>query len=577
MTRFIPDELVETDVLIVGAGLAGCSAAIQAKTLENQVTLVDKAKVAMGGQSVFAAGIFAIFFPHQDDLETWMRETIELGEYLNDQDWVKLLWERNIACAMELDSWGTSLGYNIFEKERGGEFVRRRSRGHLKTFHSVVNALPMMETLAAKCLERGVQTISRVMVTHLIREDDGRILGAVGIDPQSGKTYLFKGKAVILSASGATFRSVIIGHKNHSGDLQVAAYRIGCTLTGMENSSSNTTSRDYDIHGLNLFVGIGGKFVNRLGEEFMWDYNPTLGNRARQTELPIAFCQEIAGGRGPIYLDMSMATEEDQTLCRKILPETFSTFDAAGINPFKQKVEWIPGFYGTQTSGGGIAINLQCETNIPGLYAAGDITNEPPHGTYSFGGVNLTFCQVSGYIAGENAAKFSKEMGSPGWSGQKMKAEVGRIIDEILAPGLKTKGNDPNEVILHIQSTIIPMEVSYLRTEASLNKALERILSIQEEEVPKLWAKDPHYLMKAWEAKNLAQVAELILRSALFRKESRGWHFRKDYPYTDNKNWLKWVRIRQERNRPYIWTDDVPTPYIKPPQGIMIPPGVKHK
>ena len=327
MITSVPDEIIESDVLIIGAGLAGCSAAIKAKTSGNKVVLVDKSKVAMGGQSCFAAGIFAVFFPDQDNLETWMKETIEWGEYLNDQEWVKLLWERNTDCVMELDSWGTSLGHNIFEKKPGGAFVRRRSRGHLNTYHSVVNSLPMMETLSAKCKERGVRAISRVMITHLIRDEGGQISGAIGISPLTGKIYHFKAKAVVLSASGASFRSVQLGHKNHSGDLQAAAYRIGCTHTGMENSSSNTNAKDYDITGLNLFVSIGGKFVNRLGEEFMWDYNPVLGSRAKQTELPIAFCQEVAAGRGPIYLDMSEATAEDQALCRRIVPEAFATFD----------------------------------------------------------------------------------------------------------------------------------------------------------------------------------------------------------------------------------------------------------
>ncbi len=576
MAKFIPDETVETDVLIVGSGLAGCSAAIQAKTRDNRVTLVDKAKIGMGGQSCFAAGIFAIYIPELDDFDVWMRETIEWGEYINDQHWVKLLWERNTSCAMELDGWGSSMGHLIFEKDKEGKLVRRRSRGHWKTHHSVVNSLPMMETLVAKCKERGVQAISRIMITHLIREGDGPILGAVGIDPRFGKTCLFRAKAVILAASGATFRSVLIGHKNHSGDLQAEAYRIGCTLTGMENSSWNTNAKDYDIHGLNLFVSLGGKFINSLGEEFMWNYNPILGSRAKQTELPIAFCHEVEAGRGPIYLDMTMASKEDQSLCRKILPETFATFDAAGLDPFKQKVEWIPAFFGSHISGGGIAINLKCETNIPGLYAAGDITNEPAHGTYSFGGVNLAFCNVSGYVAGESAAQFSKELAPHNWS-ESRKSEVERIIGQILAPIMKKGGSNPDDAILHIQSTLIPMEVSCLRTQASLEKALQEILSIEEKEIPQLWANDPHNLMKCWEATNLAKVAEVILRTALIRKESRGWHFRKDYPYTDNKNWLKWIRVTEEDKKPKIWTEDVPTPYLQPQQEIMIPPGVKVK
>ena len=149
-----------------------------------------------------------------------------------------------------------------------------------------------------------------------------------------------------------------MGHKNLTGDVLAAACRIGVTVQNMENVCSNTCARHFDIHGLNLFVNVGGKLTNGQGEEFMWSYQPDLGNRGRMQDLTLSFCQEVEMGRGPIFMDLTSASKADQALCRKILPETFATFAAAGIDPFSQKIEWMPAFMGTLNSGGGIRIDL---------------------------------------------------------------------------------------------------------------------------------------------------------------------------------------------------------------------------
>ena len=133
------------------------------------------------------------------------------------------------------------------------------------------------------------------------------------------------------------------------------------------------------------------------------------------------------------------------------------------------------------------------------------------------------------------------------------------------------------EVIFHIQSKIIPKEYGYLRTQTTLEEGLSAIRSIRKEEIPHLHARDPHELMRCLEAQNLAEVGELILTAALHRKESRGWHFRKDYPYTDNKNWLKWVTLTRREEEILINEIPVPTPRKAPSAEIMVPPGVRRQ
>ena len=569
------DEVVKTEVLVIGGGIAGAAAAISARNAGAEVTLVDKAVVARSGQSTFAAGIYAVCFPDRDNVDDWAEEMIDLGEYLNDQTWVDLLWERNNPAAMELDRWGAEYRRQILERDEKGNYIRRKSRGHIKTFHCIMNSIPMMDTLKQKALDLGVRIVERVMVTEFVR-NEGRVVGALGLNPQTGKTTLFQANATIAAASGAGFKSAFMGHKNLTGDVLAAACRIGVTVQNMENVCSNTCARGFDIHGLNLFVNVGGKLTSSHGEEFMWSYQPDLGNRGRMQDLTLSFCQEVEMGRGPIFMDLTSASKADQALCRKILPETFATFGAAGIDPFAQKIEWMPAFMGTLNSGGGIRIDLDGATNVPGLFAAGDITPEPPHGTYSFGGVNIAFCHVSGIVAGEKAVAFAKKEGRA-WDDQGTRKNIQEGWERTLSPLKRVSGADSMEVIYHIQSKIIPKEYGYLRTQTTLEEGLSAIRSIKKDEIPRLHARDPHELMRCLEARNLAEIGELILTAALHRKESRGWHFRKDFPYTDNKNWLRWITLTRREEEIRINEIPVPTPRKAPPAEIMIPPGVRRR
>ena len=368
---------------------------------------------------------------------------------------------------------------------------------------------------------------------------------------------------------------VFVGHKNLTGDLQAAAFDAGATLQGMEDSASNTCARNYDIHGLNLYVSVCGKFINGLGEEFMWKYNPVLGNRARLQDLVISFSKEIDAGRGPIYLDMSAASPQDRALCRKILPESFMLWDRAGIDPFEQRVEWIPAFYGTITHGGGVRIDLDCQTNIPGLYAAGDLTDEPVHGTYSIGGINVAFATVSGCVAGGQAAKNAR--GGPQSLSRQSRKRAKELILERLLPLTRKEGVKPDEAILMVQDAVIPYRYSYLRSRESIMESLGKLKEIRQDLMPRLMASDPHELVKAIEASNMAKVAWLIMESALFREESRGSHHRIDFPMTDNVNWLKWVYVQKDGDGLKVWAEPVPTPYVAPKEDYSLPPGVRRE
>lgn len=568
-------ETIKADVLVVGAGVAGLLAAIKAREFVDKVVLVDKAKVARSGCSPFAAGIYDSFMPG-DDLNLWVRELVEAGEYLNDQEWTRQHVEQTYTIVTLVDAWAKQRGWEVFEKDSEGNFIRKKSRGHVHTAHLVFNALNWMDTLKAKAQDSKVIFVERTMVTDIVTDEQGGVSGALGLEYRKEKLYLFEARAVVLAAGGCGFKSIFLGHKNLTGDLQAAAYLAGAVMRNMEFSSSNTCHKDFDIHGLNLFVHVGGKFLNSAREDFMWKYRPDLGPRARRQDLCLAFCQEVKAGRGPIHLDMRAANEENQRLCRKILPETFRAWERAGVDPFKEPMPWVPAFYGTLSTSGGIEIDLRGATSIEGLYAAGDVACAPANGTGGPGGSAFAFASVSGYLAGEHAARYA--------AGQARQAEVSvsqakEKAGQATSVLGRSSGISSDVVLGRLQKLLFPYPVSYLKTKEALSKSLAGLGELNGLS-RKVRAVDGHELVRALELRNMLVIAELFLRASLFREESRGFHFRQDFPRTDNVNWLKWLCVQKEGEETKFWTRDIPTPHLKPqkeldhPPGIMAPAGV---
>ncbi|MBI4318439.1 MAG: FAD-binding protein, partial [Chloroflexi bacterium] len=223
------NTVVQSDVLVIGGGLAGCLAAIEASRVLGdgaKVTVVDKSRIGRSGQSPFAAGIFTVFDPDEDDMDVWLNEMIVWGEYINDQAWCRQLFEQTKPIVLDIDQWGSKYGKQVYEKDANGKFVRRKSRGHLNTKHNVVNSLPQMDTLRRKMVESKVNIVDRVMITDLVQMD-GSTVGAVGFNYWNDNTYYFHAKTIILAASGSGFKSVFIGHRNLTGDIQAAAFEAG--------------------------------------------------------------------------------------------------------------------------------------------------------------------------------------------------------------------------------------------------------------------------------------------------------------------------------------------------------------
>lgn len=375
-------KVIESDILVVGGGGAGCFAALRAKDYFENVIIVSKGFIGPGSTSATLGGGVNICLP-DDDKMLWMEEIIERGEYLNDQEWVKIQLEGVYPLAMQLDKWGIEYGLKIFKKDEQGNFIRRKARGNINTLTAVINGFPMMETMRKKVLERQIKLMEKVMVTNLLLKN-GRVVGVLGFDYRQGEFYLIKARAVVLAAGGCSFKiSLCSPAAACTGEAQRMAYDSGAVLRNIDQAMSQSNPKAIEMHGMTLFAGVGGRFLNRLGEEFMLRYDPKVGSRARLTKLVIGMAKEAEAGRGPIYMDLTQTSSADQEMLRAVLPEPMRAFESVNIDPFKERIPWTPVIFGTQIHGGGVHIDTKCATNLPGLYVAGDTSCTPEHGTWS--------------------------------------------------------------------------------------------------------------------------------------------------------------------------------------------------
>jgi succinate dehydrogenase/fumarate reductase flavoprotein subunit len=565
------DHTITTEILIIGGGFAGCFAAIKAKQAGKDVLVVDKGYISRSCQSMYPSGNIGVCLPDHDK-NLWMRELIEGGEYINDQEWVKIQVEETYPLVEELDGYGRELGEEIFIRDQKGEFLRVKVHGDVGTENIVIVGHPLMDTLRKKLIKEKIPFLERIAMSDLITDGE-RVLGAVGFNYRTGETYLLKAQAVILAAAGCNFRFDLT-RKNMTGEGQVMAYEAGARLRNLDitDGSRHKVLEDMASYFLTFVFGWGGKFVNALGEEFMLQYDPTFGNLST-TKREYACRQEEKAGRGPICLDLTQIPLDKQLLLKKIRPENFRITQAIGKDAFKERFELQKGKIfaplGTVSNGGGVDIDTRCATTIQGLYAIGDNACAPQQGTHGVGGQNLAFCLTSGNQGGKCAVEYVNAASSSA-KGKKIVSQAKEHVNRLSLPLLRTKGTSPDEITWKIQSLFIPFD-KVVSHQSSLEKALAQLEKIKEADFPSLKASDYHQLEKALGVRSMLMIAEGMLKSMLFREESRGFLVREDFPMTDNIHWLKWVVVEKKDGRIHLTAKDIPTPYVEPPRTVFLP------
>ncbi|MBW2138291.1 MAG: FAD-binding protein [Deltaproteobacteria bacterium] len=559
----MPEKTIETDVLVMGGGLAGCFAAVRAKELNADVTLVEKNYAGKSGSSHYARDLMLFNEDWGDDKDAWMDQFSRIGEYVADRRWDEILLEESYDRYRDLISWGVpfykkddTVGFPD-PGEEPKRILCRKTKYRYTNLISKFGTRDKMLIARKKVIESGAKVLDRVMITDILKQD-GNVGGAVGFNMVNGDFYLIKAKAIVVASGGLGYRAVRYGTESNTGDGVAMSYRAGAELTSMEFANLMWVAKNCDTVVIDGPVGEIGlerdKVTNAKGEEFLEGFPHYPTN--------ILWALEFHAGRGPIFHEPYGVNRELFKDAIKVYEETaegpwITMLDRAGIDIFKDRFEQYMAFVGSFWEGG-VRINTKCETNVPGLYAAGDSSGTNFTGpTYAALGSGMAGAAVTGYRAGQSAAQFALDAEGPSIS----ESEIARFRDSVNEPLKRESGFSTDHVLTRVQQTILPYEVRMVMHEKRLQAALTMIEFFRDHFLPKLRAVNTHDLRKAHEVRNIMLGAEMQLRAALFRTESRGSFYREDYPRRDDENWLKWVMLKEEDGKMKLWTEPVPKEY----------------
>ncbi len=557
---------LEADVLVIGGGIAGCFAAIKASEQGARVILVDKGYAGKAGQTPYA-GNFMTFNPDWGHkLDDWMNYINKTSEYINNRYWTEITVKESYARYQDLVSWGVQ-----FQKGEDVQPIR------FPAPPGVTDQLRFDEDargdyaqiLRKQALKGRVKILDRIMVAELLKQG-GRIVGAIGIPLENDGLYTFIAKATILCVGACGYKPA--GYPpivQLTGDGEAMAYRAGAEILGKEFVDTHSTRMDTPIgipnmlgrnkdvpDNLKVLLGParGRPEINAKGNKL--PDRPAEASHYGYTYLEREF--EAHAGRAPIYTPTPTGNKE--------------VVGGACLGMSLRKAD---GLWPADTN---------CASSLPGLYAAGDALGNMQNGAvYALPGSAIAGGAVTGTIAGVAAAKEALQM-------EKLvvdEKEIARAKQVVHVSKECKGGYSPRWVTQLLQNTMMPYFISYIKKADRLQATLTIVEFIQEHLVPKLFAKDHHELRLAHETKNMVLSAEMRLRSALFRTESRGNHYREDYPRRDDPDWLAWTKIKEEQGKmklikvpvPKEWWPDLSIPYEQrypfriPGEESMLPDG----
>jgi len=561
-------ETFEYDVLVIGAGGAGLRAAIEASAAGVSVGLVCKSLLGKA-HTVMAEGGMAAAMGNVDDRDNWkvhFADTMRGGQYVNNWRMAELHAKEAPARVHELEAWGA-----VFDRTKDGKILQRNFGGHRYPRLAHVGdrtGLEMIRTLQDHGIHQGITVHMEWTIVTLLN-DGNRVVGAFGYDRERGRFKIFKAKAVVI-ASGGLGRAYRITTNSWegTGDGHSLAYHAGAELVDMEFIQFHPTGMVWppSVQGLLITEAVrgeGGVLRNKDGKRFMFDDIPdnyksqtstdpeegwryTQGDKdaRRPPELltrdHVARCinREVKAGRGSphggVFLDISWIKEKIPNAAehiKKKLPSMYHQFmQLANIDITKEPMEIGPT---THYVMGGVRVNGDTQmSSVPGLFAAGECA-AGLHGANRLGGNSLSDLLVFGKRAGEFAAKYAKE--NP--AGQLNEAQIEEAARQAIEPferGATSGGSaeGPYQVQHDLQGMMQDL-VGIVRREDEMSRALEGLAQLRDRAGKTAVYGNREYnpgWHTALDLKHLLTISEAITRSALERKESRGGHFREDFP-----------------------------------------------
>lgn len=542
-------KTISSDVLIIGSGGAGARAAIEVDNAGLKALIVSKGLSFRSGCTGMAEGGYNAVFKavdEEDTIDAHIYDTLKGGSYLNDSKLVDILVNESPKRLIDLENYGALFDRQesgkINQRAFGGQQYRRTCFQGDRTGHEIITALKEEIT------KRDIETLDEVMVTNLILSQDARpprVIGAVGLDLKNSDIIFLQAKSVIIATGGAGQLYPVTSNTVHkNGDGYALAWNVGANLIDMEEVQFHPTGMVAPESKKGVLVteavrGEGGILLNKNKERFMKKYSPEKMELSTRDVVARSIYTEIIEGRGTenggVYLDISHL---DADVIEEKLETMVLQFKDVDVDITKEPMEVAPTAHHFM---GGVKINENCESSIANLYAAGEASGGV-HGANRLGGNALADTQVFGKIAGENAAKAAKTVDFEE-NPEMFKAEEDRITGLIKDGSIK-----PQELKKRIKK-LMWEKVSIIRNEKNLNEALKELMEM-EKSLNDLKVEDKKQyntdLQTALEVINMVQIATLVVKSAILRRESRGAHFREDYPETKDE-WKKSIVLNKNK------------------------------
>jgi fumarate reductase (CoM/CoB) subunit A len=540
-------ETIRTDVLVIGSGGAGSFAAIAARQVGADVLIADRGVLGKSGATITAGHTCCAALGSDDSPDLHFKDTLAGGYFVNNQKLVRLYATQAPDRVRDVDRFGA----NFLRKENGEYWLIAPPGGHsvIRSVHHGFRTGPaIMKAFRGELKRNGVKFRDNLLVARIL-VDNGRALGAMGVDLLSGKLVIIEAQSVVLASGG--FGQLWAPHTTTpteaAGDVLGMAFDVGAELVDMEfvqflpvqigNKLKHINPTLANFPAWREEIRIRSKMVNSDGSEILQQYD-RRGLYTTRDILGMAIYTEIRSGKR-VFFDLSGVPDE-------IIEQEFgSRFPGSYLPRLKEE-----GFSLTQTpmeisvgahyTMGGLRVNERCETSIPGLFAAGEITGGID-GANRLGGNALTEILVLGKIAGESAATYASRTRSAQPDKDQIGSEATRLLRLLDRPAT---GDSVSPIVAkRTLESAMWKHVCVLRTERGLNEALRAIRTLRESTLPRLGLSSVGgtYNLEWVQAIILPRqldVAEAVAEAALKRTESRGAHRREDYPRQDDRSWM---------------------------------------
>jgi succinate dehydrogenase / fumarate reductase flavoprotein subunit len=565
------------DVVIIGAGLAGLRAAIELGE-DTKVAVISKVFATRSHSGAAQGGIGAALGNEEEDNWEWhMFDTVKGSDYLGDQDAIEIMAKDAPRTIYELEHIGVP-----FNRTPEGKIAQRAFGGHTSNFGQAAvkracyaadrTGRVILDTLWEKCLQRGIEFYDEFQIFSLIVQD-GQCCGVVAYELTTGEIHIFQSKAVLLATGGAgkIFKTTSNALAS-TGDGAAIAYRAGAPLEDMEFVQFHPTG----IYKLGILIseaarGEGGILRNSEGERFMERYAPVIKDLAPRDMVSRCILEEVRAGKGidgKDYVNLDLTHLGPEINDTKLAEITGFARTYAGVEPNKEPIPVQPTCHYMM---GGIASDADSRvildsdgTPFTGLYAAGECACVSVHGANRLGCNSLLDTLVFGRRSGKEIRKFIHTIGMPAVADDLEDSEVRRLNELLDRPGDEKLG----PVLAEMQEVMMD-KVSVFRDKKGLTEALETVRLLKER-YSRIAIQDKgscfnRELLDVIELGGMLDLAEVITLGALHREESRGAHYREDFPKRDDEKYLAHTMVRyDEEAGPQLFTRPVAITRFEP-------------